>query len=76
MVAWFIVVAIAVAIAAVAIVLLPRPKQPKPDALKDYDNPTAEAGRPFPVPFGTITIKGLNNLWFGDKQVRTYKTKA
>lgn len=76
MVAWFIVVAIAVAIAAVAVVLMPRPKRPKPDALKDYDNPTAEAGRPIPVPFGTITIKGLNVLWFGDKQVRTYKAKA
>jgi hypothetical protein len=67
MVAWFIVVAIAVAVAALS---------HKPDALSDYDNPTAEAGRPIPVPFGTITIKGLNNLGFWDKSVRTYKTKA
>jgi hypothetical protein len=76
MVAWFIVVAIAVAVAALSLVLMPKPKTHKPDALSDYDNPTAEAGRPIPVPFGTITIKGLNNLGFWDKSVRTYKTKA
>jgi hypothetical protein len=76
MVAWFIVVAIAVAVAAVALVLMPRPKTPKPDAMNDLENPTAEAGRPIPVVFGTITVKGVNVLWFGDKDSRTYKTDA
>jgi hypothetical protein len=76
MVAWFIAVAIAVAIAAVAIVLMPKPKTPKPDAAKDLDDPTAEAGRPIPVVFGTITVKGLNNLWFGEKAIVSKKVKA
>jgi hypothetical protein len=44
--------------------------------VKDLDDPTSEAGRPVPVPFGTITIKGLNLLWFGDKGKRTYKVDA
>jgi hypothetical protein len=72
MVAWFIVVAIAVAVTAVAMVLMPRPKAPKPDAMDDFKNPTADAGRPLPVPFGTITVKGLNVLGFWDKDSRTY----
>lgn len=76
MVAWFVVVLIAVAVSAVGMVLMPKPKAPKPDALKDLENPTAEAGRPIPVPFGTITVKGLNVMWFGDKSSRTYKRSA
>jgi hypothetical protein len=76
MVAWFIVVAIAVAVAALSIVLLPHPKAPKPDSTTDFEDPTADAGRPIPVPFGTIMVKGLNVLWFGDKSVKTQKVKA
>jgi hypothetical protein len=48
MVAWFIVVAIAVAVAALSVVLMPRPKAPKPDATTDFEDPTADAGRPMP----------------------------
>ena len=76
MVAWFIVVAIAVAISALALVLMPRPKTPKPDAATDLENPTAEAGKPLPVVFGTITVKGLNVLWFGEKAIVSKKVKA
>jgi hypothetical protein len=76
MVAWFVAVLIAVAIAAIAIVLMPRPHTPRPDATKDLENPTADAGRPIPVPFGTIMIKGLNVMWYGDKGQRTYKRNA
>lgn len=76
MVAWFIVVAIAIAVAALAIVLMPKPKTHKPDHTTDLENPTAEAGRPIPVIFGTITVKGLNCLWFGDKEAHDRKVKA
>lgn len=76
MVAWFVVVLVAVAVAALSLVLMPRPKAPKPDSMKDLENPTAEAGRPVPVVFGTITVKGLNVLWFGDKGARTYQRTA
>lgn len=56
--------------------LKPRIRTPKPDAVKDLEDPTAEAGRPIPVPFGTITVKGLNNLGFFDKNHKTFKVDA
>jgi predicted phage tail protein len=69
-------VAIAVLINVVAYVLMPKPKGPKPEAARDMDNPTADQGRPIPVVFGTVTVKGLNVLWFGDKRTRTYEVNA
>jgi predicted phage tail protein len=71
-----IMIAISIALALVAYMLMPKPKQPKPAAATDLESPTAEAGRPVPVAFGTITIKGLNILGYLDKQVREYKVKA
>jgi len=72
----FWILAAAVAISIVVSVLL-RPKVPKRnDTTKDLENPTADAGRPIPVVFGTITVKGLNVLWYGDKSTRVYKVSA
>lgn len=73
-----IVIAIAAAVAAVAlsILFMPRPHKQKPDETKDLDNPVAEAGKPIPVIFGTLTVKGLNVLWFGNKASKTKKVKA
>jgi hypothetical protein len=31
------------------------------------------SGRPVPVVFGTITVKGSNILWFGEKSLREYE---
>lgn len=59
----------------VAYLLLPKPKTSKPDTVQDMDNPVAEAGKPIPVLFGTMTVKGLNVLWFGDKETRTIRVK-
>lgn len=72
------VIAVVAAVAAVAlsILFMPKPKALKNDAMDDFDNPTAEAGRPIPVIFGTVTVKGLNVIWFGDKSTRTYKVSA
>ena len=53
-----------------------QPKTSKSEAVKDLENPTAEAGRPIPVPFGEVEIKGLNVLWYGQKYTRTYEVKA
>lgn len=53
-----------------AYLLAPKPKQPKPPSLEDFDAPTTEAGRPIPVVFGSMHVKGLNNLWHGDKSIR------
>lgn len=74
--AWWLIVLAAVASVAISLLLAPKIKTPKPEAAKDLEDPTAEAGRPIPVVFGTVTVKGLNLLWYGDKSQRTYKVKA
>lgn len=60
----------------ISYLLQPKPKQPKPGPAQDMEAPTADAGRPLPVLFGTMTIKGTNVLWYGDKQSYTYKISA
>lgn len=74
--AWFIGLLIGLALAVVAYLIMPKPKVAKPDAAKDMESPTADAGRPVPVVFGTMTVKGLNVLWFGDKSTRTREINA
>lgn len=74
--AFFVQLAIAIAISVIAYVIMPKPKPPKPEAAKDMDDPTAEAGRPIPVIFGSVLIKGGNVLWFGEKRIHTYKVSA
>jgi len=73
---WWLVIVAAVASLAISYLLRPKIKAPKPEAAKDLEDPTAEAGRPIPVVFGTVTVKGLNLLWYGDKGQSTYKVKA
>lgn len=73
---WFIPLLVALVINVVSYMMMPKPKAPKPAAARDMDDPTAEAGRPFPVVFGTVTVKGLNVIWHGEKRVRTYQVKA
>jgi hypothetical protein len=60
----------------VAYLIMPKPKKPKPPAAKDMESPTAEAGRPIPVLFGTVTQKGMNILWFGDKRTHEYQARV
>lgn len=74
--AFWIILGAALVSVALNLLLAPKPKAPKPDAAKDLDDPTAEAGRPIPVVFGTVTVKGLNLLWFGEKSLKTSKVKA
>lgn len=73
---WFIPLLVAAAISVVAYLIMPKPKGPKPGSVTDLENPTAEAGRPIPVLFGDMTVKGLNVLWFGDKGTVSYKIKV
>lgn len=74
--AFWLIIGLAVASVALTLLLAPKPKTPKPEAATDLDDPTAEAGRPIPVVFGTITVKGLNLLWFGEKSFNTFKIDA
>lgn len=60
-------IAIALAMLVLSYVLMPKPKQPKPKATTDFEAPTSDAGRPIPVVFGSITIKGPNVLAYTDK---------
>ncbi len=73
---FFVLLAVTVGLSILSYLLMPKPKAPKPEAVKDLEDPTAEAGRPVPVVFGTITVKGLNVLWYGDKSSKTYKVNA
>jgi hypothetical protein len=74
--AFWLVIGLAIASVALNFLLRPKVKAPKPGELTDLDNPTTEAGRPVPVVFGTVTVKGLNVLWYGEKLRRTRKVKA
>lgn len=72
----FIQVAIGLAIAAVGYVLMPKPKKAKPPEAQDLQDPTADAGRPIPVVFGTMDVKGVNILWYGDKDIYQYEVNV
>lgn len=73
---WFLGLLLGLVLNVVAYLLLPKPKKERPPAAADWENPTAEAGRPIPVIFGTVIEKDLNVLWYGDKQVREYNIRA
>lgn len=73
--AFFLNLLIAAALMVVAYLIMPKPKQQRTE-VKDLDDPVAEAGKPLPVLFGTMTIKGLNVLWFGEKSYVRKKVKA
>jgi hypothetical protein len=62
---------IQVVVASLSYLLAPKPQKQKPAAAQDWQNPTAEAGRPIPVIFGTIKVTGSNVLWYGDKSITT-----
>lgn len=72
---WFINLLIGLAFQIIGYLIAPRPKAAKPPTVKDMDNPTSESGRPIPVVFGTITVKGLNFLWYGEKVARQYSKR-
>lgn len=67
--------AIGIALLVVSYLIMPKPKLPRPEAARDLDGPTAEAGRPIPVVFGTVTVTGLNVLWYGNKSIREYQVR-
>lgn len=56
--------------------IMPKPAGPKPPSMEDYQDPTAEAGRPIPVVFGSITVSGLNNMGHWDKSIEEREEEA
>jgi hypothetical protein len=71
-----IMLAIQLLMSVISMALAPKPARQKPPSVTDWQNPTADAGRPIPVIFGTITITGINVLWFGEKQIKTVSVSA
>lgn len=74
--AFWIQLLVGLALNIVAYLIMPKPKPPQPPETKDLEDPTAEAGKPVPVVFGSITVKGLNILWFGEKATRKIKVDS
>lgn len=74
--AWFVQLLIGLALNIVAYLIMPKPKQEQPAEVKDLEDPTAEAGRPLPVVFGSVLVKGLNVMDFGDKQTIMRKLRS
>lgn len=72
----FVSILVAVVLNIVAYLIAPKPKTNKAAAAQDLENPTAEAGRPIPVVFGQITVRGGNILWFGDKRTETINVRV
>lgn len=66
--AWFVQLLIGLALNIVAYLIMPKPKQDQPNEIKDLEDPTAEAGRPMPVVFGSLMVKGSNVIDFSDKR--------
>lgn len=66
--AWFVQLLIGIALNIVAYLIMPKPKQDQPNEIKDLEDPTAEAGRPLPVVFGSLMVKGLNVIDFSEKR--------
>lgn len=67
---------IAVVMQVAAYALTPKPKKIKPPAADQAENPVAEAGMPIPKVFGTMRVKALNTLWYGEKDVKQYDIKV
>lgn len=66
--AWFVQLLVGFALNVIAYLLLPKTPVQKP-SLDDFKSPTASAGRPRPVVQGTVTVKGLNVIYSGDKSM-------
>lgn len=56
--------------------IAPKPPKPRAAELKDIDAPTADEGRPVPVVFGTVLVKGVNVVWYGDLRTTPIKSKG
>lgn len=68
-------IAIGLGLMVLAYLIMPRPKSPKQE-FRDLQYPTADAGRPIPIIFGTKNVTAPNVLHHTEKSTRTYKVKA
>lgn len=73
---WLVMLAISAAVSVVSYLLMPKAKTPRPEASKQSEAPTADAGKPIPVVFGTIRVKELNCLGWYDQSMNSYEVKV
>lgn len=74
--AWWIGLLVGLALTVISYLIMPKPRtNMQPQETRDWESPTADAGRPVPVIFGTLTVKGVNVLWYGDMSTRTEQVK-
>lgn len=66
---------IGVSMQIVGLLFQPKPEKPKPPALEDFEEPTADVARPIPVIFGTVIVTGPNSLWWGEKSTEKREVK-
>ena len=71
----FFLLILATAMLVVAYLLRPTPTI-RNDKISQGEAPTAEAGIPMPVLFGTLDIKQPNCLWYGTKYYKTSEVDA
>ena len=67
---------IGVAFLALSYILAPKPRGPRRPSVTDLQDPTAEAGRPVMVIFGSIEVRGLNILYSGQKDINVREIDA
>lgn len=74
--AWLVALIVTVALNVVAYLITPKPKGPKPQAAEQAESPTAEAGKPIPVLFGTARLSETNIIGWWDKSTRQFQVKV
>jgi hypothetical protein len=67
---------VAIVMGVISFLLMPKPKNSTADISRDFEFPTADAGRPVPVPFGQITTKGPNCMGYWDVNNRQFEVDA
>lgn len=65
-----------VAVMALSLILRPKMPETQPPATEDIGVPTAEAGKPITVVFGTVLVTGPNIVWYGDLGYSPVRTKS
>lgn len=65
-------VIIAVAFQVVAYLIAPKPKVPS-TASQDIQLPQASAGMAIPKVWGSVIVKQVNVLWFGEKNIDEFE---